>query len=379
MNTPIYLDYNATTPVDPQVLDAMLPYFTDRFGNAASKTHSFGWRAADAVDLATERIAQLINCEPAELIYTSGSTEGINLAMKGVFELYQTKGKHIITATTEHKAVLDVCKWLGQQGASMTYLPVNQDGLIDPADLKRAITDQTVLVSIMLGNNETGVLQPIKEMAAITHEHGAIFMSDATQAVGKIPVDVQELGIDLMPMSAHKLYGPKGVGALYIRRRNPRVKLMPQIDGGGHQKGLRSGTLNVPGIVGLGMACELAAQQLNNYGQHTVALRNLLQEELLKLSGAHVNGAIEPRLPNTLNMAFKGIQSEQLVRQLADTVAVATGSACTSAVMEPSHVLKAMGVSDEDAYGSIRFSLGKNTTREEIETAISKMRELLSA
>lgn len=377
MSTPIYLDYNATTPVDEQVLQAMLPYFTEKFGNAASKTHSFGWRAEDAVELAGERIANLINCEPGELVYTSGSTEGINLAIKGVFELYQSKGKHIITASTEHKAVLDVCKKLEKIGAEVTYLPVNSQGLVDPDDLRKAISDQTILVSVMLGNNETGVIQPVKELADIAHEHGAIFMSDATQAVGKIPVDVQALGIDLMPISAHKMYGPKGVGALFVRRRNPRVRLMSQIDGGGHQKGLRSGTLNVPGIVALGAACQLADEHLAEYASTTSNLRDVLQEALLKIPGSFVNGNLDNRLPNTLNMSFKDVQSEQLVRKLADTVAVATGSACTSAIMEPSHVLKAMGISDDEAYGSIRFSLGRYTTREEIELTITRMNELL--
>lgn len=363
---PIYMDNNATTRVDDAVLAEMLPYFTQKYGNAASKTHPYGWTAEDAVELARERVAGLIGSEPGELVFTSGATEGINLAIRGVYELYQAKGSHIITVQTEHKAVLDTCKALERLGASITYLPVDEGGLVAPADLEAALTEQTVLVSIMYANNETGVLQDIRQLADITHQAGSIFMSDATQAIGKIPVDVNQLGIDLMPLSGHKFYGPKGVGALYVRRRGPRVRLMPQIEGGGHEKGLRSGTLNVPGIVGLGKAAELAVVGLSDHDK-TTRLRDQLQEALLQIPGSRVNGALEPRLPNTLNIAFEGINSQQLVRQLAETVAVSTGSACTSAIMEPSHVLKAMGVSDESAYGSVRLSLGRYNTAEEVE------------
>lgn len=363
---PIYMDNNATTRVDDAVLAEMLPYFTQKYGNAASKTHPYGWTAEDAVELARERVAGLIGSEPGELAFTSGATEAINLAIRGVYELYQAKGSHIITVQTEHKAVLDTCKALERLGASITYLPIDEGGLVDPADLEAALSEQTVLVSIMYANNETGVLQDIRQLADITHQAGAIFMSDATQAIGKIPVDVNQLGIDLMPLSGHKFYGPKGVGALYVRRRGPRVRLMPQIEGGGHEKGLRSGTLNVPGIVGLGKAAELAVVGLSDHDK-TTRLRDQLQEALLQIPGSRVNGALEPRLPNTLNIAFEGINSQQLVRQLAETVAVSTGSACTSAIMEPSHVLKAMGVSDESAYGSVRLSLGRYNTAEEVE------------
>lgn len=369
-NSPVYLDYNATTPVDEAVLQEMLPYFNEKFGNAASRTHSFGWRAEDAVELARERIAKVIGAEPSELVFTSGSTEGINLAIKGVYQMYASKGDHIITVQTEHKAVLDTCAAIERQGAQITYLPVDAKGLVNADQLEAAITERTILISIMYANNETGVLQNIKALSTIAHKHDVIFMSDATQALGKVPLKVNDLGIDLMPISAHKFYGPKGVGALYVRRRGPRVRLMPQIDGGGHEKGLRSGTLNVPGIVGMGKAAELADQLQSEEHQRLAELRDGLQSALMALPGAKVHGGSAERSPNTLNISFDGVNAQQLVRKLADTVAVATGSACTSAIMEPSHVLSAMGVSEDDAYSSIRISLGRYTTQADIEKAI---------
>lgn len=369
-NSPVYLDYNATTPVDEAVLQEMLPYFNEKFGNAASRTHSFGWRAEDAVELARERIAKAIGAEPSELVFTSGSTEGINLAIKGVYQMYASKGDHIITVQTEHKAVLDTCAAIERQGAQITYLPVDANGLVNADQLEAAITERTILVSIMYANNETGVLQNIKALSAIAHKYDVIFMSDATQALGKVPLKVNDLGIDLMPISAHKFYGPKGVGALYVRRRGPRVRLMPQIDGGGHEKGLRSGTLNVPGIVGMGKAAELADQLQPEEQTRLAELRDGLQGALVTLPGAKVHGGAAERSPNTLNISFDGVNAQQLVRKLADTVAVATGSACTSAIMEPSHVLSAMGVSEEDAYSSIRISLGRYTTQADLERAI---------
>jgi cysteine desulfurase len=360
------------------VLEAMLPYFTEKYGNAASTAHRFGWIAADAVALARERVAALLHCEPSEITFTSGATESINMALKGVFELYQTKGKHIITVATEHKAVLDVCKGLEQRGAQVTYLPVDTIGLIDLADLDKAITPETILVCIMMANNETGVIHPIEAIGKLCKEHGVLFMSDITQAVGKLPVDVQALGIDIAPLSAHKIYGPKGVGAIYLRRRGPRVKLAPLIEGGGHENGLRSGTLNVPGIVGLGMAAELAHQQQNTYYNHTLHLRQMLEIALLALPNATLNGHPTQRLPNTVNISFGGIRPGGLLKSLSDTVAVSSGSACTSALMEPSYVLKAMGVPDELAYNSIRFSLGKDTTEVEIEAVIETVSKALS-
>lgn len=374
----IYLDHNATTPVDAQVLEAMLPYFTQKYGNAASTAHRFGWVANDAVALARERVATLLNCEPSEVTFTSGATESINMALKGVFELYQSKGKHVITVATEHKAVLDVCKGLEQKGAEVTYLPVNHDGLIDLKQLAKAITPKTILVCIMMANNETGVLQPIKEIGKLCKEREVLFMSDITQAVGKMPVGMQALGIDIATMSAHKIYGPKGVGAIYMRRRGPRVKLPALIEGGGHENGLRSGTLNVPGIVGLGMAAELASQRECHYHQHTLLLRTKLESALLALPNAHLNGHLTLRLPNTANISFGGIRPGGLLKALSDTVAVSSGSACTSALMEPSFVLNAMGVPDDLAYNSIRFSLGKDTTEAEVQEVIGIVTQALA-
>lgn len=374
----IYLDHNATTPVDTEVLQTMLPYFTEKFGNAASTAHHFGWVAADAVALARERVAALLNAEASEITFTSGATESINLALKGVWEVYPTKGKHIITVATEHKAVLDVCHGLEQKGAHITYLPVDSDGLINVMQLENAITPETILVCVMMANNETGVIQPIAEIGQLCKARGVLFMSDITQVVGKLPVDVQALGIDIAPLSAHKIYGPKGVGAIYLRRRGPRVKLPALIEGGGHENGTRSGTLNVPGIVGLGKAAELALSELLTYHKHTLHRRQLLERELLALPGTSLNGHPKQRLPNTANISFEGIQAGGLLKALADTVAVSSGSACTSALMEPSYVLKAMGVSDALAYNSIRFSLGKDTTEAEIRQTVAVVREVLA-
>ncbi|MBL7890630.1 MAG: aminotransferase class V-fold PLP-dependent enzyme [Bacteroidetes bacterium] len=373
----IYLDYNATSPVDKRVLDAMLPYFSEKFGNASSKTHAFGWVADDVVKTARKQVAELINCLDQEIVFTSGSTEAVNLAIKGVWDNYQTKGNHIITVKTEHKAVLDTCAHLEKKGADVCYLSVNRDGIIDLEELKRAINDQTILVAVMFANNETGVIQPIQQIADITHQYGAFFFCDATQAVGKINVDVQEVGIDLLCLSAHKMYGPKGVGALYVRRKDPRVTLFPQMVGGGHERGLRSGTLNVTGIVGLGKACEIAKEEMKADSNRIYGLRYLLEENLCSAKGVFVNGNKEPRLYNTSNLCFSGHRSETLIRQLP-RIAVAMGSACASALAEPSHVLKAMGLSDNDSYSSIRFSLGKYTSEEEINEVLRLFKGILS-
>lgn len=377
--SPIYLDYNATTPVDKRVLEAMLPYFYEKFGNASSKTHSYGWKAAEAVEQARAHVAALINCEQEEIVFTSGATESINIALKGVYETYSTKGNHIITVATEHKAVLDCCRSLEKKGAQVTYLGVDKEGIIDLNKLEEAISEKTILICIMLANNETGVLQPVRNISEIARRHQIIFMSDATQAVGKIKTDVQATGIDLMPVSAHKFYGPKGIGALFVRRKRPRVVLAPLIEGGGHEKGLRSGTLNVPGIVGLGKAAAIAQQETEKDYNYIKALRDRLQSELLKLGGTEVNGNITNRLPNTLNISFRGIKSSDFIKALADKIAVATGSACTSALPEPSHVLKAMGIETERAYSSIRFSLGRYTTADEIEQTIQAVAALVAS
>ena len=373
----IYLDNNSTTPVDPLVLETMLPYFTTRFGNASSKTHSFGWIAEQAVTDARLQVAKLIGAEDSEIIFTSGATEAINLALKGVFEAYSVKGKHIITSATEHKAVLDTCAHLEKSGAHITILPVQPDGLIDPAELSNALTDQTILVSIMYANNETGVIQNIRELSAITHAKGSIFMSDSTQACGKIRVNTDEDGIDLLALSAHKIYGPKGCGALFVRRKNPRVKLIAQIDGGGHEKGLRSGTLNVPGIVGFGKACELAHERMWEDNIHISKLRSTLEQGLIDLGNISVNGNTRNRLPNTSNLAFTGIKASTLMKHLPD-IAFASGSACTSALAEPSHVLRAMQISEDVAYSSVRFSIGRHNTTDEINICIEKIREFIS-
>lgn len=376
---PIYLDYNATTPVDARVLEAMLPYFTGKFGNAASRSHAFGWTAEEAVKMAREQVAALIGAVPEEIIFTSGATEACNLALKGVFEAYAAKGNHIITCTTEHKAVLDTCRHLEKMGAQVTYLPVNTDGLIDLDELENAITEQTILIAIMYANNETGILQPIREIGALAKKHGVLFCSDATQALGKIPVDVQQDNIDLMAFSAHKMYGPKGVGALYVRRRNPRVRLTAQMDGGGHERGMRSGTLNVPGIVGLGQAATIAQEEMAKDAARLEALRAGLEQALLALGGVSVNGQGARRLAHVSNLSFSGVESEALMLHLAKDMALSSGSACTSATLAPSHVLKAMGLSDEAAFSSLRFSLGRFTTEPEINYAIEKISTSVAA
>lgn len=375
VKTPIYLDYNATTPVDQRVLDVMLPYFNQNFGNAASRTHAFGWIAEEAVKVARQQVANLLNCLDQEIVFTSGSTEGINLAIKGVWENYQSKGKHIITVKTEHKAVLDTCKALEKRGALVTYLNVDREGVIDLQELKEALTPETILVAVMYANNETGVIQPIKEIADLVHANQSFLFCDATQAVGKITIDVQEEHVDIMCVSAHKFYGPKGVGALYVRRKDPRVTLFPQIDGGGHERGLRSGTLNVPGIVGLGKACELAAQEMWDDAVRISKLRTRLEQLLCERPNTFINGSTKNRLYTTTNICFGGIRSETILKQIP-SIAVAMGSACTSAVAEPSHVLKAMGLSDEDSYSSIRFSLGKYTTEAEIKEVIETFKSV---
>jgi cysteine desulfurase len=375
-NKLIYLDHNATTPVDPRVLEAMLPYFSEKFGNAASKTHQPGWASEEAVKAARMQVAQLLGCIEQEVIFTSGATEAVNLAIKGAFEAYGSKGNHIVTVQTEHKAVLDTCRALEQKGAKVTYVPVNHEGLVDVEELAYAITDQTVLVCVMLANNETGVIQPVKEIADAVHEKGSILMSDATQAVGKMRTDVNELGIDLLCLSAHKFYGPKGTGALFIRRRGPRVTLTAQMHGGGHERGLRSGTLNVPGIAGLGKAAEIAQNEMWEHGEKLSKLRTWLEQHLLDLGNVYINGSTRYRMPHVSNLAFTGIKADEIISKMPN-IAVATGSACTSAVPEPSHVLKAMGLKDEMAYGAVRFSLGKDNTMEEMSAVLEKMREII--
>ena len=373
VSLPIYMDNHATTPLDPRVLEAMLPYFTQKFGNAASRNHSFGWEAEKAVSAAREQIAHLIGATAKEIIFTSGATESDNLAIKGVAEMYRERGNHIITQTTEHKAVLDTCKRLEKQGFRVTYLPVKEDGIIDLEDLRRAMDDQTILVSIMAANNEIGVLQPIAEIGKLCHEKNVLFHCDAVQAVGKVPVNVIADNIDLMSISAHKIYGPKGVGALYVRRRDPRVQITAQIDGGGHERGMRSGTLNVPGIVGLGKACEIAEQELGEESKRLTGLRDRLKDKLeAALDYVHVNGSWEHRVPGNLNMSFLYVEGESLLMGIND-VAVSSGSACTSATLEPSYVLKALGLGDDVAHSSIRFGLGRFNTEAEVDYVAAKV------
>ena len=372
---PIYMDNHATTPVDPRVLQEMMPFFTDKFGNAASRNHAFGWAAEAAVETARERIAKLIGATNKEIIFTSGATESDNLAIKGVAEMYREKGNHIITAVTEHKAVLDTCKRLEKYGYRVTYLPVQKDGLIDLDDLKRAFDDKTILVTMMAANNEIGVLQPIEEIGKLCRERGVIFHSDATQAVGKTPVDVNKQCIDLMSISAHKMYGPKGVGALYVRRKNPRVQLSPVIDGGGHERGMRSGTLNVSGIVGLGKACAIATDEMPKEACHLAGLRNRLKDKIMsRLDEVYINGSMEHRLPGNLNISFAYVEGESLLMGIND-VAVSSGSACTSATLEPSYVLKALGTGDELAHSSIRFGLGRFNTEAEVDYVADRVCE----
>lgn len=372
---PIYLDNNATTPCDPRVLDEMIPYFTEKFGNAASRSHPFGWVAEEAVDYAREQVAKLINASSKEIIFTSGATEADNLALKGVFEMYSSKGNHIITCTTEHKAVLDTCKHIEKLGGEVTYLQVQPDGLIDLGALEKAITSKTILISIMYGNNEIGVVQPIREISAIAKKHGVLFFTDATQAVGKIPVDVEADGIDLMAFSAHKMYGPKGVGALYVRRKNPRVKVTAQMDGGGHERGMRSGTMNVPGIVGFGKACEISMNEMESEAARLSVMRDRLEKGLLELEEAYVNGNVEHRLPHVANISFKYVEGEGLMMGFNKNIALSSGSACTSASLEPSYVLKALGLGDDLAHSSLRFGLGRFTTDEQIDYTIGAIKE----
>jgi cysteine desulfurase len=370
---PIYLDHNATTPCDPRVVETMVPYFTDMFGNAASRNHPFGWAAEEAVDYAREQVAKLIGADAKEIIFTSGATEGDNLAIKGVFEMYASKGNHIITVNTEHKAVLDTCKHIEKLGGEVTYLSVKEDGLIDLAELEAAITPKTILVAVMYANNEVGVVQPVREISKIAKKHGVLFFSDAVQAVGKIPVDVTADGIDLMAFTAHKMYGPKGVGALYVRRKNPRVKVTAQMDGGGHERSMRSGTLNVPGIVGFGKACELARLEMAEEMARISKMRDRLEESLLKLEEAYVNGNREHRLPHVSNISFKYVEGEGLMMGFNKNIAVSSGSACTSASLEPSYVLKALGLGDDLAHSSLRFGLGRFTTDEQIDYTIEQV------
>lgn len=375
LKLPIYLDNNATTPMDPRVLEAMTPYFLQHFGNAASRNHSFGWEAEEAVDYAREQVAKLVGADPKEIIFTSGATEADNLAIKGVYEMYASKGNHIITAVTEHKAVLDTCKHIEKLGGEVTYLPVNNEGLIDLKELEAAMRPTTILVAIMYANNEVGTIQPIKEISAIARKHGALVFTDATQAVGKIPVDVNKDGIDLMAFTGHKMYGPKGVGALYVRRKNPRVKVTAQMDGGGHERGMRSGTLNVPGIVGFGKACELCMLEMEADTKRISKLRDKLENALLLLEEAYVNGSREHRLPHVANVSFKHVEGEGLMMGFNKNIALSSGSACTSASLEPSYVLKALGLGDDLAHSSLRFGLSRFTTEEEVDYTIKAVSE----
>lgn len=374
LKLPIYLDNNATTPMDPRVLEAMTPYFLEHFGNAASRNHPFGWEAEEAVDYAREQVAKLIGADPKEIIFTSGATEADNLAIKGVFEMYASKGNHIITCVTEHKAVLDTCKHIERSGGEVTYLPVKDDGLIDMAELEAAIKPTTILIAIMYANNEVGVVQPVKEISALAKKKGILFFTDATQAVGKIAVDVQKDGIDLAAFSAHKMYGPKGIGALYVRRKNPRVKVTAQMDGGGHERGMRSGTLNVPGIVGFGKACELARLEMAEEAKRLSVLRDKLENALLQIEEAYLNGNKEHRLPHVSNISFKYVEGEGLLMGFNKAIALSSGSACTSASLEPSYVLKALGLGDDLAHSSLRFGLGRFTTEEQIDYTIDQIR-----
>ncbi|MGD0201269.1 MAG: IscS subfamily cysteine desulfurase [Bryobacteraceae bacterium] len=383
MKKTIYMDYHATTPVDPRVLEAMLPYFTQKFGNAASRNHSYGWDAEQAVERARQQIAELIGATPKGIVFTSGATESDNLALKGVAEMYAERGNHIVTLTTEHKAVLDAGKKLRKHGCDVTFLGVGRDGLIDLDELARAITDKTILISVMYANNEIGVIQPIREIGKIARQRGVLFHTDATQAVGKVPINVDEDNIDLMSISAHKMYGPKGIGALYVRRKDPRVQLTAQMDGGGHERGMRSGTLNVTGIVGLGEACAICQREMADEAARLAALRDKLKDRLLaELDDVYINGSLEHRLPNNLNMSFAYVEGESLLMGI-DEIAVSSGSACTSATLEPSYVLRALGIPDDLAHTSIRFGLGRFNTEEEVDyvaarviDVVRKLREL---
>jgi len=369
----IYLDNNATTPTDPRVVEAMLPFFHQNFGNAASRNHPFGWVAEDAVDKARQQIADLINVDNKEIIFTSGATEADNLAIKGVFEMYAKNGNHIITLKTEHKAVLDSCKKVERLGGEVTYLDVDREGLVNLEELEAAITDKTILVSIMYANNETGLIQPMKEIGEICARKGVLFMSDATQAVGKIPVDPKALGIHLMAFTAHKMYGPKGVGALFVNRKNPRVKVTAQVDGGGHERGMRSGTLNVPGIVGFGKAAALCHAEMESESKRLSGLRDRLEKELMKIEEVYLNGSQSARMPHVTNLSFKHVEGEGLMMTFNQNIGVSSGSACTSASLEPSYVLIALGLGDDLAHSSLRLSLGRFNTEEDIDAAIAQI------
>jgi len=373
LNLPVYLDHNATTPCDPRVVEAMIPYFTQSFGNAASRNHPFGWQAEEAVDYAREQVAKLIGADPKEIIFTSGATEGDNLGIKGVFEMYASKGNHIITCNIEHKAVLDTCKHIEREGGGVTYLNVKPNGLIDLQELEAAIKPTTILIAIMYANNEIGTIMPVREISAIARKHGVLFFTDGVQAVGKIPVDVNKDGIDIMAFTAHKMYGPKGVGALYVRRKNPRVKVTAQIDGGGHERGMRTGTLNVPGIVGFGKACEICMQEMESDTARIIKLRDKLEQALLKVEESYLNGDKEQRLPHVSNISFKYVEGEGLLMGFNKNIALSSGSACTSASLEPSYVLKALGLGDDLAHSSLRFGLGRYTTEEQIDFTIEQV------
>jgi len=375
LKLPIYMDHHATTPVASEVFEAMRPYFLEHFGNAASRNHAFGWAAEGAVETARMQVARLIGCKPIEIVFTSGATESDNLALKGVAYAYRDKGTHLVTSQIEHHAVLDSCKRLEKEGFHVTYVPADRQGLVDPAVVSKAITPKTILVSIMLANNEVGTIQPLREIGRICKERGVLFHSDAVQGVGKIPVDVDGMGVDLLSLTAHKLYGPKGVGALYARMGTPRVRLVPQMDGGGHEKGRRSGTLNVPGIVGLGKACELAGRVMAEEATTLTALRERLRAELfLRLDHIHVNGHPTQRLPGNLNVSFDFVDGEAFLMSLKD-VAVSSGAACTSASTQGSHVLRAMGLGDELAHASVRFGLGRSNTEEEVDYVCGRVVE----
>ena len=373
MKLPIYLDNHSTTPCDPRVVEFMLPYFTEKFGNAASRNHSFGWDAEEGVDRARKQIAKIIHADPKEIVFTSGATESDNLALKGVVEMYKEKGDHIITSSTEHRAIIDTAKALEKKGVKVTYLPVDKTGMVNPDDVRNAITDKTILISVMLANNEIGTINPVKEIGKIAKEKGILFHCDATQGVGKIPVDVQDMGIDLMSFTSHKIYGPKGVGALYVRRKAPRVRLEPMIHGGGHERGMRSGTLPVPLIVGFGKACELCEQEMPTETPRLIKLRDRLQEGITGvMEEVYLNGHPTERLPGNLNLSFAYVEGEALLMGVKE-IALSSGSACTSATLEPSYVLRALGVGSDLAHSSIRFGLGRFTTAEEIEYTIDRM------
>ncbi len=378
MKFPIYLDNHSTTPADPRVVEAMLPYFTEKFGNAASRNHAFGWEAEEAVDKARKQIAHLIHADAKELVFTSGATESDNLAIKGVVEMYREKGDHIITSTTEHRAVLDTCKALEKKGVKVTYLAVDKTGMVNPEDVRNAITEKTILITIMMANNEIGTINPVKEIGKIAKEKGILFHCDATQGVGKIPVDVQDMGIDLMSFTAHKIYGPKGVGALYVRKKAPRVRVAPMMDGGGHERGMRSGTLPVPLIVGFGKACELCEQEMASESVRLAALRDRLHESITKsLDEVYLNGHPTLRLPNNLNLSFAYVEGESLLMGVKE-IALSSGSACTSATLEPSYVLRALGVGSDLAHSSIRFGLGRFSTEEEVDYTAKRIVEVVN-